>query len=316
MITGKRYLFSLLSFLLMLVFSVSESKAQQDPLYSQYQFNQLVVNPGYAGSAGALSLMFLTRQQWSGFEGAPQTQTFTAHAPVTMKHIGLGLSLIHDNLGPVNQMGIYFDYSFRFHLNATMKMSLGLKGGFNHMRIDYAELNREVTQTDPAYYGESVSKMLPNVGFGIYISHPVFYFGASSPKLISNTFDKSHSEGLSLEGKEVLHYFVMAGGMIPLSDQVQFKPSFTTRLSGASPPVTDFNMNVLLFDKLWLGGMYRIQTAAGGMIQFQVTPQLKIGYVYEMSINKLQTFNRGTHEFMLGYEFSFSKSHVYNPRHF
>src|SRR5690349_18658589 len=75
-----------------------KSYAQQLPQFTQYMFNRLVINPAYAGGDGPLSLTLANRSQWLGVDGAPTTQTFTAHSMFTKKN-GLGLSLVNDKIG-------------------------------------------------------------------------------------------------------------------------------------------------------------------------------------------------------------------------
>ena len=289
---------------------------QQDPIYNQYQFNTLVINPAYAGSRDMLSLMLLSRQQWVGFEGAPKTQTFTAHTPVTLKHIGLGLSFVKDEIGPVSQTAFFADYSYKFLVTENTSLSLGLKGGFNHFVVDFSKLDQTITSEDPAYSQSKYNKMLPNFGFGAYLTNHHYYFGLSVPRIMQNDLSKSTNDEGSVNSKEVRHYFIMGGGIFNLSQYFKLKPSFMGRFSEASPASVDINLNTLYNEKLWFGVMYRLNSAFGGVLQYQFTPQLKIGYAYEMNINDLQKINDGTHEIMVSFEFNFKKGQVYNPRYF
>lgn len=302
--------------LLLLSLSTRESKAQQDPMYTQYMFNTLAINPAYAGTRDMLSLMLLSRHQWVGFEGAPSTQTLTAHSPVANKNIGLGLSLIHDHLGPTRQTGLYFDYSFQVKMNEALRLSFGLKGGFNYYQLDMTQLNRLTPYDDPAYNDPNISKLLPNFGFGLYLYSTRFYLGLSAPKLLENKFSTEGDIESEQTGKETRHYFITSGAVFDLSNEVKFKPSILTRLAEASPISFDMNVNFLFKEKLWVGGMYRISNSFGAIVQYQITKQFKIGYAFDMTTNELRNYNSGTHEIMINYEFNFNKEEVQNPRYF
>ena len=289
--------------------------AQQDPLYTQYMFNTLAINPGYAGTRDVLSLMVLSRHQWVGFDGAPSTQTFTANSPVTNKNIGLGLSVMYDKIGPTRQTGMYFDYSFQVKTSKNSRLSFGLKGGGNFYQLDMAELKRLTPYEDPAYSEPNVSKFLPNFGVGIYFYSKNFYLGASVPKLLENKLSGDAVE-THQGGKETRHYYLMTGAVVNISRSVKFKPSMLARLTSAAPFSLDLNANFLFVDRVWVGAMYRVSESFGGIVQFLITPQFRIGYAYDMNTSELQNYNSGTHEIMLNYEFNFKKDRVQNPRYF
>ncbi len=289
--------------------------SQQDPLYTQYMFDKLAINPGYAGTRDVLSLMILSRHQWVGFDGAPSTQTFTANSPIANKNIGLGFSVIYDRIGPTRQTGTYLDYSFQIRISKNSKLSLGIKGGGNFYQLDMAELKRLTPYDDPAYSGPNVNKFLPNFGVGIYYYSNNFYLGASVPKLLENKLDDYEVETYQ-GGKETRHYYFMSGVVINITKNVIFKPSVMARLTAAAPFSLDMNANFLFVKKVWVGAMYRISGSFGALVQFQFTPQFSIGYSYDMNTSELQNYNNGTHEIMLNYEFNFKKDKVQNPRYF
>lgn len=292
-----------------------KSMAQQDPLYTQYMFNTLAYNPAYAGSRDVLSIMALSRHQWVGFDGAPSTQTLTAHSTVG-KNVGLGFSILHDKLDPTRQTGVYFDYAYRLKISDKGKLSMGLKGGFNFYQNTLSQLSTGSVGDDPALSGSDYSKFLPNFGFGLYYYSPKFYLGASAPKLMENKLANRDIETQGEVGKEVRHYFLTSGYVFGISKEVKLKPSVLARFTQAAPVVMDLNVNFLFKEKLWLGGFYRIQNSFGAIAQYQFTQQFKVGYGFDMTTNELSNYNSGTHEIMLLYEFSFTKEKVQHPRYF
>ncbi len=305
-----------LTVLLSIIFFIpTESFSQQDPLYTQYMFNTMAINPGYAGTRDMLSLMFLSRSQWVGFDGAPSTQTFTANTPVANKNIGLGISVLYDRIGPTKQTGTYIDYSFQLQISKNSKLSFGIKGGGNFYQLDMTELQRLTPYDDPAYSEPNINKFLPNFGVGLYFYTPKFYLGASVPKLLENKFTSGDVE-TAQQSSEIRHYYIMTGTVININSDIKFKPSILARLTQAAPFSMDINANFLFVDRVWVGAMYRISGSFGGIVQFKFTPQFRIGYSYDANTTELQNYNNGTHEIMLNYEFNFKKDKVQNPRYF
>ncbi|WP_185968994.1 type IX secretion system membrane protein PorP/SprF [Carboxylicivirga sp. M1479] len=289
--------------------------AQQTPMHTQYMFNTLSYNPAYAGTREVLSIMASSRHQWVGFEGAPSTQTITAHSAVGDK-VGVGFSLMHDVLDPTKQTGLYFDYAYRLKISESGQLSFGLKGGLNFYQNNVSSLNTGSVTNDPALSGSDYSKVLPNFGFGLYYYSSKFYLGASIPRLLENKLDNGDIEVLGESGKQNRHYFITSGYVFDMNENIKFKPSILAQFTQAAPMSMDINLNFLLKEKLWIGGFYRIQDAFGGILQYQFNQQFRIGYAYEMITNELSNYTSGTHEIMLRYEFNFTKEKVQHPRHF
>ncbi len=307
-----RFKYSLLILYIILGTNISGIYAQQDPMFTQYMFNTLAINPAYAGSREVMSLMILGRQQWVGFEGAPTTATFTGHLPV-YNNMAVGASLVYDSYGPVNQTSFFIDYAYHLKMNDKLKLSLGLNGGFNNYAIDYTSLDKTFNN-DEAYYNANEQLMLSNFGFGLFLYSQRFYLGLSVPRITENSFvEGSESYG---NGNEVRHYYGMMGVVFNMNENLVLRPSVMTRVSQGAPYSVDININTVLYDKFWLGAMYRLNESFGGIIQFQINPQVKFGYAFDLNTNQLSSYHSGTHEIMINYEFNFNKEKVINPRYF
>ena len=288
---------------------------QFSPVYSSYMMNGLAINPAYAGSHEVLSLSFLHRSQWSGFEGAPKNDIISAHAQVKDKNVGLGLMFLHEGIGITNGTGIYGNYAYRINLGKG-KIALGLKAGIDIM--SYSESGLRLSDTDDSEFGLNVSSVLPNFGAGIFYHSPEFYVGFSVPYFLSRR------ESESKEGFEVYHemanynYLVTSGVLLNLSKKVKLKPSFLLQYNQKSPFVLDLSTTVVYRDLVWLGVTYRNENAIAGIAEvrlYPIMPQLKIGYAYDYSLGKLANFGSGSHEIVLSYEFSYTIK-ASNPRYF
>lgn len=289
-----------------------QARAQQDPLYSQYMFNTLAVNPGYAGSADIFTVMALSRHQWVGFTGAPATQTVLAHTPLPARSMAIGLSLLNDKVGPTRQTGGYVDFAYRIRTGKLSRLAFGLKGGANLYQADLASL----TSVDPDQANVSIKgKALPNFGFGLYWHGPRFYAGLSAPKLLENDIDAVQAAGI-VTAAERRHYFLIGGYVVDIDRSTRFRPSVMVRMVEGAPLSIDLNANFLFRDRIWLGGMYRVGNSFGLLGQYQVNDQFRIGYAFDLTTTSIGAYNGGTHEVMLNYDLRFFTGRTVSPRYF
>ena len=304
----------LLIVLIGILFQLKKASAQQDPMYTQYMNNVLSINPAYAGTGDVLSLMVMSRNQWVSFDGAPVTQSFVMHSPITKYHMGLGFSLLRDHLGVISQTGAYVDYSYSIDFDKGRTLSFGLKGGVNFFEAGLTSL-KTVDANDPVFANDVTRNFLPNVGLGLFYKTDRFMSGISIPKMIQN---KINSNDFSSEyvSKEKLHLFFMAGYVFDINRILKFKPYVLTKYVHNTPFSVDLTTQFLFYDRLWLGAMYRIGDAVGGMMQIQITNQLKIGYSYDITATALGAYNNGTHEVLVSYDFNFGRGKVRSPRYF
>ena len=146
--------------------------AQQDPQYTQYMYNMTVINPAYAGSRENLSLGLLYRNQWaSGLDGAPQTGTFFGHVPVG-DNLGIGLSAISDQIGPVNETNLYADFSYTIEVGRDSRLAFGIKAGATFHNIGLAGIDL-VDAGDPFF--QDISSTTPNIGAGLFYYTDRYY---------------------------------------------------------------------------------------------------------------------------------------------
>lgn len=305
---------------LLLALSVVSLKAysQQAPMFTHYMYNTLMVNPAYAGSRDALTITALHRSQWVDYSGAPITQTLTMHAPIYNEHMGIGLSIMNDKIGPSNNTALFFNYAYIMKLTTKSKLAFGLSAGVNLFQANLNSL--EINQpNDPAFQNNINRRPLPNFGFGAYYSRERFYVGLSAPNLLQNNYSAViQDNGNTLVGKENRHYFLIAGTLIHLSDNLDLKPTTLIKLTPAAPIQADITASLIILNKLSIGAMFRTGDAFGALVGVLISDQLNIGYSYDWSYG-LQTskYNQGSHELVLRYDFIFnSKKQIHSPRNF
>lgn len=319
--------------LLAIVASGIKTQAQQEKMFSQYMFNMLALNPAYAGNRDVLSATALYRNQWGGVPGAPKTMTFTIDAPLNSEKAGLGLQIYNDQIGIFNETGVFASYSFRVKLSERTTLSLGLQGGAINLNANYLSVQTSQGQfgADPSF-AENFSKILPNFGGGIFLSNDRGYFGISMPNALKNKVTSSFSE----DATQQRHVYGMAGFVLG-SGAFKVKPSMLAKYVTGFGVGLDGNVNFWFNDRIAIGGSYRWnQTRLIGdqaanraivsgdaivaMLELQLTPQFRLGYAYDWTVNGFsqngKIGNIPSHEFMLRYEFGFSKSKILTPRYF
>ena len=288
--------------------------AQQDPQYTQYMYNMNVVNPAYAGSRGTLSLGLLGRTQWTNVSGGPKTVTFSGDAPIGRK-VGIGLSVISDVIGPVQEQNLYVDVSYTINTSDEGRLAFGLKGGVTLQDIDLLSITLPQDPNDPLFQ-DNVNEVYPNFGAGIYYYTDKFYVGLSVPNILKSThFERSG--GIITEASEEMHAFLTAGYVFGLSPTLKFKPSLMFKGVIGAPVSIDINANFLLYNRLELGASYRIDDSLSALINFAVTPDFRIGFAYDYTISEFSNINPGgTYEAILLYDIDFSKKNLKSPRFF
>jgi len=288
------------------------ANAQQDPQYTQYMYNMNIVNPAYAGSYDALALHFLGRSQWAGIDGAPRTLTFNIHAPMG-RSVGLGMSIIADKIGPLTETNIYADFSYNLTLSDYSNLAFGIKGGVTYMDAPLSLL-QTVNPGDPAF-AENLNKTLPNFGLGAYYYTDRFYASLSMPNILETVHFK-RSNGAITKATDKMHIFLSSGYVFDLSSLVKLKPSFMVKAVFGAPVSIDLSSNFLIREKFEFGVSYRWGESLSGIVNVKVANNLRIGYAYDRTLSNLGTFNSGSHEVLVLFDFNFTKNVLKSPRFF
>ena len=300
---------------IILLICITVAKSQQDPMFTQYMFNQVTVNPGYAGSGEVANATVLDRQQWAGFDGAPKTFNLTANAPIPKINCGVGFSMITDKIGPTKQTGFFVDYSYQLKVSEKGKLGMGIKGGFTYYKANLLDI-QTTTDNDVAFARNIDGDVKANFGIGFFYYTNDFYAGFSVPKLLRNDLTTGFSvnnEKLSVSER---HYYIIAGKVFDLNEKLKFRPSVLTKINKGAPLQIDLTANFILNEKIWLGAMYRIGNAFGAMVQFQLIKTLRVGYAYDLTTTHLRRYNSGTHEIMVSFDFFTGKNKIRSPRYF
>lgn len=303
--------------LLVLGLFTNTAKAQQDAQFTQYMYNTLSINPAYAGSRDVLSFLGLYRTQWVGLDGAPRTFTASGHSPIG-ERLGIGVNVTNDEIFISKET--YFDVDLSYTINVSEKgqLAFGIKGGGHLLNIDSNLANQ-----GPYNPGDSSAeifidnKFSPQFGAGVYYYTDKFYAGLSVPNILETShFDESSNSNSDAIAKERVGYYFMTGYTFDLSENLLFKPSLLTKLVEGTPLQVDLSANFLLYDKVTLGAAYRWSAAVSGMVGFQLTDQLMLGFAYDTETTELAQYNDGSFEFFLRFELFNKTDKIMSPRFF
>ena len=296
-------------YIIIVLLAATQVYGQQDPQYTQYMYNMNVINPAYAGSKENLSFGLLYRTQWTGIDGAPKTATFFGHLPVGEK-VGLGLSIISDEVGPIKETNAYADFSYTLRLGGEHRIAFGIKAGATFHDIGLAGIDL-IDPTDPFF--QNINTTTPNIGTGVFYYTDNYYLAASVPNILNSVHLDANGNKL---GSEEAHYFVTGGYVFQLSPNTKLKPSFMVKSAFSAPTSFDLNLNALFFEKLELGASYRLDDSFSGLINFAITPSLRIGYAYDSVTSDIKKYAPASHEFLLLFDLNFPKNVSRSPRYF
>ena len=296
--------------------------AQQDAQYTQFMYNKLPQNAAYTGSKEALSIRASYRDQWSAkkgnsIEGAPKTTSFSIHSPLKKESFALGFYFVNDRLGLEQKNQFDVTYAYRVSLGKKIKLSIGINAGLLWYKLNATEAI--LVNPDDPKYRNNVSRVLPDIGAGLYIYHPNFYIGASVPNFIKGQLSNK-GDNIST-AKRTAHFVAMAGGSIPIGKVIKIRPQmqycYLASVTQKVPHTFDFNLSLSIYYRVSIGAQYHttFQNKNDGvklndassmdfMLEIWATKQLMIGYSYDYTLSKLANVSSGSHEIVIGYDFA------------
>ncbi len=292
----------------------SQVYAQQNPLFSQYMFNGLVINPAYTGSHESITMTAATRAQWTGLDGSPKTQVASFHSPLKLTRSAAGGVFVHDKIGVTNQYTVYGTYAYRIPVSENAKISVGAQAGVTYYQSNLNDLAIVTPngQPDPAF-AQAESRYLPNLGIGVYYYSKRSYLGMSLPTLINNRWENQDAIAKSRQTRQ---YLIAAGHVFDVGPNLKLKPNVLLKWVEGGSFQFDLNANLLIHELVWLGVSYRMEDSFDVLIQWNITKQLSLGYSYGYPINTLASAQYGTHEIVVNYNIRRSRNVVFSPRYF
>ncbi len=289
-----------------------QTYGQQDPQYTQYMYNMNIINPAYAGSRENLSFGLLYRNQWTAIDGGPETGTFFGHSPIG-NNLGLGLSVIADQIGPVKETNTYVDVSYTLKLGGAHRLAFGVKAGATFHDINLKSSNVSVIDQNDPFFGIGINETTPNFGAGFFYYTDNYYLSLSVPNFLSSVHLDANGNKI---GSETQHYFLTGGYVFNVSPNTELKPSFMLKSAFDAPSSFDINLNARFFKKFEIGASYRLDDSFSGLVNFAVTPSIRLGYAYDAISSDIKAYAPASHEVMLLFDLNFPKKVSRSPRYF
>jgi type IX secretion system PorP/SprF family membrane protein len=286
---------------------------QMFPLSDHYIVNALAINPAFAGCQDALSLTASYRDQWVGFNDAPRSYILSVHTPVFNDRVGLGLLIEDNSIGIFKETSFLGNYAYRMELREG-KLALGLGFGVNIYNTAWNELIA-ADPNDIQLMNNPTTAVLPTFSLGTYYYTKKYFIGISMPMFLSYELDRSTGKYKIDNNFSGSNYFFTTGYEIGISPMVKILPSILIKYHPNNGIQMDYNAQISLKDRIWMGIGYRNKDILVGMLQCQLNYQIRMAYSYDYDFSNIGKYLNGSHEFVLNYIFKFERK-VIGPRQF
>jgi len=288
--------------ILIFVISVQTAFAQQLPLLSQYSFNKYLYNPAAAGAQDRFEILTGYRNQWTGFDGAPQTASFSANGPLGRGSC-IGGDAYSDRIGATSEIGFHLTYAYQVRLTNDIRWSFGLQAGAAQFTIDGTQLNT-YEPNDLVVPLNVTSALMADASFGTYLFSDRFFAGASVQHLAGSSILFSNDFPQDQVGLLDRHLVLLGGLKLDAGEKLAVEPSVMLRAVTGAPMQIDFSSRLIYDEKYWFGLTYRTRAAWIAMVGFDISDHFILGYAFDYSTTELQSFSDGTHEIILGWKFN------------
>jgi len=305
------------------------ASAQQKPQYTQYIFNQYLLNPALSGIENYIDFKGGYRKQWSGISDAPQTSFVSAHWALgdnqlwsnaltsfpeqtgnpmdrnymqnymsSPSHHGMGVTAVLDKTGPIKRLDANVTYAYHLQLSNNFNLSAGVAAGISSISLDVNALTFD-TPYDPALNRALINQVKPDLSIGLWLYGARMFAGVSVQQILPQKLSFTGENSYNL-GKEVPHYFATAGYKFFVDDEISAIPSVMVKYVSPAPVSVDLNMKLAFKDKVWLGGSYRKDDSFSAMAGFNIGKMVNLTYSYDFSTSVLNQVSNGSHEIVLG----------------
>ena len=296
---------------LVVCFFLDEASAQTEPMYSQYMYNMVAINPAYAGSRGVTGLNYFGRSQWSGISGAPKTNSVTLDGVTSNGVFGVGMQLYNDQIGVFKTNGANLMTSVRTQVSENGVLSGGIQFGIKNQVRNLTDVVNIYESNDPKFMS-NMNTTDATLGMGIYYNSDNFYLGASIPNILKSS-DKNLPNSPKVNNTNL---FLTTGYVFDINNDIKLKPSTLVKIVSGAPIELDLNTNVWLKDFIGLGISYRTGDAVLGMAEVQLNKQLRIGYAYDYTFSALKAYTSGSNEITIRFEFGKETKNIKSTRYF
>ncbi|MFP4620998.1 MAG: type IX secretion system membrane protein PorP/SprF [Bacteroidales bacterium] len=287
--------------------SAGITKAQQMPQYTQYTWNDYMINPAVAGTHNYLQVRAFSRMQWMGINGAPQTHSISVYGPTGDQPMGYGGYIYSDYTGPTSRLVFKGSYAYNIPINSNIRISGGISLGGIQYKVDGTQFNtqaiEEIWGQDPVIDGTVRSTFIPDASAGFYMYSTYFFAGISAHQLIGNKLNKITPEQIGVN--RLKQHFYLAGGYnFILNRDFTIQPSLLVREMFPSPPQAEITARAIYQRIAWAGLAYRTNDAFAFMAGYNHENRWYFGISYDVTYSQLRQYSGGSIEVMFGLKFN------------
>lgn len=291
---------------------IKQMNGQQAPYYTQYMFNDYLINPAVAGTFNHFKIRANSRTQWIGITDAPRTMSISGYGPFKEKDMGYGGYIYNDVTGPESRLTLGGTYAYNIAINDAWRISGGLSFGINQYRLDGTKMDFDDDLYDPAMSDGVKSKTGLDANVGFYAYSTFYYVGLSAHQLLGNKYDV-HEEIDSAQGISRLtqHVYLSGGANFILNRDFAVTPSALIKYTSPGLIEVDINAKVTYQRMVWAGLTYRFGSAGyytsdaiAVMAGYNYENKIYIGLAYDITLSDLRRYSSGTIEVMIGYQFN------------
>jgi type IX secretion system PorP/SprF family membrane protein len=281
---------------------------QQLPHFSQYMFNDFVLNPAIAGIHDYYQIRTNHRFQWVGMTDPPLTNSIAFYGPHSSLDMGFGGSIYTDVTGPTSRTGISGSYGYNIAINNDMRLSMGLSLSMLQFRVDGTQLSPK-DPSDMFIQGVVSTNYVPDASIGLYLYADQFYAGISAFQLLNNKLNIIEETIEAIDERTGLnrlksHLYLTGGYRYQVDSDWILEPSAIIKMTSPRQFRFELNTKVEWMEMVWLAAGYRFHEAITIMAGYNYDDKFYFGYAYDIGITDLRKYNMGSHELMIGYRFN------------
>lgn len=295
----------LIIFIVFCLVFIKQLNAQQAPYYTQYMFNDYLINPAVAGTFNHFKIRANSRIQWIGITDSPRTMSISGYGPFKEKDMGYGGYIYNDVTGPESRLSLGGTYAYNIALNDAWRISGGLSFGIMQYKLDGTIMNFDDELYDPVMIDGVDSRIVPDASLGIYAYSTFYYVGISAHQLLGNKYN-IHEETDSMQGISRLtqHLYLSGGANFILNRDFAITPSALIKYTSPGLIQAEINAKVTYQRIVWGGLSYRTGDAIAVMAGYNYENKIYIGLAYDITVSDLRRYSNGTIEVMIGYQFN------------
>lgn len=305
---------------LSVVLSAASVHAQQDPMYGQYIFNNSVLNPAQAGAENMNQWGVLSRFQFVGLDGGPNTNSAYANLQLPGQ-LGLAAGVYQDRLGIEESLQFQADMAYHARLSEKLRLSAGIRLAASNHKFNFRDLFLH-DPDDPFFADNAKSGVLLNAGAGLLLSSHSSFLGVSMPRVFNNDLEVLDPGDIVFMKERKRHFFAYAGTNVSMGPSFMFMPSTLFKYAEDAPVQLDLNAVFNYGDVFSFGPLARSNLsdgwvdALGFMVGLMLGEKWFFGYIYEHPTNNLNLATKQTHEVSLRFIWGIKSERFRSPRYF